>query len=140
MTSSDIRNETMRDATLSQVFMRARDGFPQHEDNELLKPYHQRRTELSITDGCLVWGARVVIPSRYRKATWAAASCGGPALTVTLREQSIRATSAGEAAISQQKLRCNHGHSQTDRGHECICRTVYGKDDTRGHRCTFQVD
>ena len=68
VTSSDIRNETRRDATLSQVFMRTRDGFPQHEDNELLKPYHQRRTELSITDGCLMWGARVIIPSRYRKA------------------------------------------------------------------------
>ena len=34
--SSDIRNETMRDAILSQMFMKARDGFPRHEDNELL--------------------------------------------------------------------------------------------------------
>ena len=68
VTSCDIRNETMRDAILSKVFMRARDGFPQLEDNDLLKPYHKRRTELSITDGCLMWGARVVIPSRYRNA------------------------------------------------------------------------
>ena len=66
VTASDIRRETARDPVLSQVFLRTRDGFQQHEDNEQLKPYIQRKDELSIHDGCLMWGIRVIVPSRFR--------------------------------------------------------------------------
>ncbi|RLJ22795.1 hypothetical protein DJ031_00245, partial [bacterium endosymbiont of Escarpia laminata] len=68
VTVADIRRETARDPILSQVFIRTRDGFPQQEVNDLLKPYTQRRDELSINDGCLMWGTRVIISSRYRNA------------------------------------------------------------------------
>ena len=68
VTASDIRREASRDPVLSQVFIRTRDGFPDHDDNELLKPYTQRRDELSIHDGCLMWGTRVIIPSAHRQA------------------------------------------------------------------------
>ena len=50
VTASDIRRETSRDPVLSQVFIGTRDVFPDHDDNELLKPYTQRRDELSIHD------------------------------------------------------------------------------------------
>ena len=66
VTASDIRRETARDPVLSQVFLRTRDGFQRHEDNEQLKPYIQRKDELSIHDGCLIWGIRVIVPSRFR--------------------------------------------------------------------------
>ena len=33
----------------------------------LLKPFFHRRYELSIEQDCLVWGIRVVIPTRYQK-------------------------------------------------------------------------
>ena len=68
VTASDIRRETSRDPLLSQVFIGTRDGFPDHDDNELLKPYTQRRDELSSHDGCLMWGTRVIIPSAHRQA------------------------------------------------------------------------
>ena len=66
VTASDIRRETARDPVLSQVFLRTRDGFQQHDDNEQLKPYIQRKDELSIHDGCLMWGIWVIVPSRFR--------------------------------------------------------------------------
>ena len=31
-----------------------------------MKPYIQRKDELSIHDGCLMWGIRVIVPSRFR--------------------------------------------------------------------------
>ena len=54
ITASDIRRETTRDNVLSQVFIRTREAFPHHEDDECLKPYFQRRDELSIHGGCLM--------------------------------------------------------------------------------------
>ena len=66
VTASDIPREKDRYLVLSQVFLRTRDGFQRHEDNEQLKPYIQRKDELSIRDGCLMWGIRVIVPSRFR--------------------------------------------------------------------------
>ena len=67
VTANDIRRETSRDPVMIQVFIRTRDGLPDHDDNELLKPYTQKRDELGIHDGCLMWGARVIIRSAYRQ-------------------------------------------------------------------------
>ena len=36
--------------------------------SECLKPYYNRRLELSIEGGCLLWGMRVIIPSRLQDA------------------------------------------------------------------------
>ncbi|KAK7901535.1 hypothetical protein WMY93_018304 [Mugilogobius chulae] len=41
------------------------DGLP--ETDPSLKPFHQRRLELSTRDGCVLWGARVVIPTKGRE-------------------------------------------------------------------------
>ena len=66
VTASDIRPETARSPVLYQGFLRTRGGFQRHEDNEQLKPYIQQKDELSIHDGCLMWGIRVIVPSRFR--------------------------------------------------------------------------
>ena len=34
---------------------------------ETLKPYFTRKDEISIQDGCLLWGSRVIVPSRVRQ-------------------------------------------------------------------------
>ena len=68
VTASGIRRETTRDKVLSQVFRRTTQGFPHHEDDESLKPYFQKKDEISVHDGCLVWRTRVIVPSVYRKA------------------------------------------------------------------------
>ena len=41
-------------------------GWPQHVSPEL-KPFYQRKDELIIEAGCLMWGIRVVIPSKLRQ-------------------------------------------------------------------------
>ena len=33
-----------------------------------LEPYHRRRDELSVDQGCVSWGMRVVIPERHQSA------------------------------------------------------------------------
>ena len=62
ITACDIRG-----AILSQVFIMTSSGFPQHWNNELLKPYTQRKDELSIHDGCLMWDTRAIIPSVFHQ-------------------------------------------------------------------------
>ena len=36
-------------------------------DSEELHPFQQRKDELSIQDGCVLWGSHVVIPQRGRQ-------------------------------------------------------------------------
>ena len=62
ITSTDVRKETARDPVLSQVYLWVQSGYPDVCNEDNLRPYFQRRSELSIHDGCLQWGARVVIP------------------------------------------------------------------------------
>ena len=52
---------------LSRVLEFLRSGWPQNIEDLLLKPFFHRRYGLSIEQDCLVWGIRVVIPTRYQK-------------------------------------------------------------------------
>ncbi|CAB4018617.1 Hypothetical predicted protein, partial [Paramuricea clavata] len=38
------------------------DGWPMSCETEPLKPCVRRKLELSVEDGCLLWGRRVIIP------------------------------------------------------------------------------
>ena len=60
VTSQHVKVETQWDATLSKAYKATRVGWTSSE----LKPYHSRRDELTLTDGCLMWGLRVIIPSK----------------------------------------------------------------------------
>ena len=62
-----ITRETMHDAILARVLHYSQNGRPDVEDitNEL-KAYHHRRQEITSEVGCLLWGARVVVPAKYR--------------------------------------------------------------------------
>ena len=42
-------------------------GWPDSVQDEKLKPFYNRRTELSVLDGCLLWGARVAVPRKGQK-------------------------------------------------------------------------
>ena len=58
---------TQRDPVLSQVLRMVREGWPSTVE-PALQPYHQRQTELSLFDGCICWGSRVIVPSAAREA------------------------------------------------------------------------
>ena len=68
VTADQIRRWTSRDPTLSVVMQYVREGWP--SDNEVLsptfRPYRARKAELSVHDGCLLWGSRVVVPPQGR--------------------------------------------------------------------------
>ena len=57
----EIRQWTKRDPLLSQVKEYVQFGWPESAE-PLLKPYWLHRWELTVEDGCIVWGSRVLIP------------------------------------------------------------------------------
>ena len=57
--SAQIKNWTKCDPVLSK-------GWPTSCEETELKPYTRRKRELSVEDGCLLWGRRVVIPPQGR--------------------------------------------------------------------------
>ena len=68
VTAESIRLFTARDPVLSAVLRFTREGWPLGDltPPELVS-YRTREGELSTHDGCLLWGSRVVIPSKIRQ-------------------------------------------------------------------------
>lgn len=65
--AANIKRWTREDPTLSQVQKHLVSGWPTSELGESFKPYKNRKKELSTLDGCVLWGARVVVPPQGRK-------------------------------------------------------------------------
>ena len=63
-----IKQWTDKDAVLSRVRRFVGSGWPESiGDDAELKPYFCRQDELSIQSGCILWGARVVVPLKARE-------------------------------------------------------------------------
>ena len=62
LSSSLVASATKRDPTMSREIDFTLYGWPDVPRNDSLYPYFRRRTELSVEDGCLLWGHRVIIP------------------------------------------------------------------------------
>ena len=60
VTVSDISRWTRRDPVLSQVLQFVLQGWPNKCDS-LMMAYFSRKTELSVMDGCLLWGSHVIV-------------------------------------------------------------------------------
>ena len=65
VTSAAIQRETRNDRLLSLVFQYSMHGWPSSISADL-RPYFQRRDDLSIHQGCLMWGGRVIVPDKLR--------------------------------------------------------------------------
>ena len=65
--ANNIRVWTSRDPNLSRALKFTEQGWPEICPNENLRQYWVRRNELSVQDGCLLWGCRVVIPPQGQK-------------------------------------------------------------------------
>ena len=61
ITFNQLRQWTTQDPTLSKVHRLLLQGW-QHSNDPELKPYQVRHSELSVCDGCVMWGNRVVVP------------------------------------------------------------------------------
>jgi hypothetical protein len=61
---NQIQIETRKDKTLALVHDFVLNGWPQAYKNGELAPYYARRDELTVSQGCLMCGIRVVIPTK----------------------------------------------------------------------------
>lgn len=68
LSSAAIKNWTSNDPVLLMVRRYLMTGWPADLTKEEFKPYKQRERELSILDGCVLWGSRVVVPPPGRKS------------------------------------------------------------------------
>jgi transposase InsO family protein len=67
VTSKRIRHLTARDKVLSAVFRHVTNGWPKSVDKlDPVYPYYVHREELTIVQGVILWGFRVLIPSGLR--------------------------------------------------------------------------
>ncbi|MCG8032935.1 MAG: DDE-type integrase/transposase/recombinase [Candidatus Thiodiazotropha taylori] len=66
VTHAVIRRETKRDRILSQVYEQVQNGWQYQSKDSLLAPFYNRRNEITIYQGCLLWGIRVIIPSKLQ--------------------------------------------------------------------------
>ena len=62
VTARDIRKWTNRDPLLSKIRNLVLNGWRDGEELEM-HPFNKKRNELSVQDGCVLWGSRVVIPA-----------------------------------------------------------------------------
>ena len=56
---------TASDRVLSKVYRHVKTGWPDKVSDNL-GPYHNRRHELMVEEGCVMWGIRVTIPEKLR--------------------------------------------------------------------------
>ena len=65
ITAEMVQAETKRDKILSQVYLATQAGWTTAHKTTLA-PFYQRRNELTLNTGCVMWGTRVIIPSNLR--------------------------------------------------------------------------
>ena len=69
VTVTSIRTATARDGVLSKVRDMVLKGWPLGKVlGQEFQPYSKKAMELSVQDGCVLWGNRVVIPLALRPA------------------------------------------------------------------------
>ena len=68
VTATQIAKDSKRDKELSIVLKSIQHGHWPTDTTVDLGPFRKRLTELSVLDGCILWGSRVVIPSVFRKS------------------------------------------------------------------------
>ena len=70
VTDEQIRRSTRQDPELSPIVHFLQQGWPriQSSRNPQLAPFLNKKDELSLFEGCILWGTRVVVPSAYRDA------------------------------------------------------------------------
>ncbi|CAH8853639.1 unnamed protein product [Trichobilharzia szidati] len=61
-----LHRQTELDSTLSQVKIYTMKGWPKYVDAKY-KPYQQRKQEITMKNGCLLYGTRIIIPTACRK-------------------------------------------------------------------------
>ena len=81
--TKEIRHATSVDPVLTKVQEFLTRGWPKSVDDDVrLKSYFNCKFELTLEQGCILWGLRVVVPQRYQKDLLEELHRGHPALCV----------------------------------------------------------
>ena len=64
VTSEAVARETRRDPILPRIYESIVKGWSVRINGD--KPYYERRNELTVHQGCILWGIRVVIPGKLQ--------------------------------------------------------------------------
>lgn len=67
VTHKMVRAETEKDPILQQIMKFVKEGWPQSTEDDDLKPCINRQLDISIIEGCLMYGDRVIIPKVLQK-------------------------------------------------------------------------
>ena len=67
VTATQIAKETLCDNQLSIVMKAIQHGHWPTDSSVDVNPFYKRRHELSIVDGCIMWGTRVVVPKVFHE-------------------------------------------------------------------------
>ncbi|CAK1587023.1 unnamed protein product [Parnassius mnemosyne] len=62
----DIKIETAKDSLLSKIYGYVMFGWPKTSNIETEKAYFNRKENICVDQGCLIWGYRVIIPKSLR--------------------------------------------------------------------------
>lgn len=65
-TDKEIRSISRQDSTISTVLDAVQNGWEEPNPQPELQPFFNRRNELTTHQGVLLWGNRVVIPSKLQ--------------------------------------------------------------------------
>ena len=68
VTEQELRMQTQRDPVLSRVLELVQWGWQEAEVHPELIPYAHHASEITIHHGVLMWGSRVVIPTKLRES------------------------------------------------------------------------
>ena len=80
VTAKQIKNWTERDPGLSIVRRFVKQGWPNSVKPEF-RPYHSRKLELSIQDGCLLWESWIIVPKLGREQLLSLLHDGHPGIS-----------------------------------------------------------
>jgi len=69
VTAKTIRQLSARDSTLAQVYRYTSAGWPDklNHDEKVLTPYYRIRQDITIVQGVLMWGIRVIVPLKLQR-------------------------------------------------------------------------
>ena len=67
ITHKEIRYATQVDPVLSRALEFFKQGCPQYVEDLRLQPFFNRQIELSVEQDCLLWGLRVINPTRFKE-------------------------------------------------------------------------
>ena len=65
VTAAQLGQATCRDSVLSKVLRFTKSGWPQNV-SETLKPYWNKRNELTVEGNRIMWGIRVIVPEKFQ--------------------------------------------------------------------------